>query len=90
MKKVHTFDSFLNESFHGPDGKPIGVDRNHMPITEASVEFIDKGDKEKMISIKDKGTYLVLAQADFLGKQVEFIVNKEQIADLVKILEKMK
>jgi hypothetical protein len=26
--------SLIKESFHGPDGKPIGVDRNHMPVTK--------------------------------------------------------
>ena len=33
MKNIPEFDSFVNESFHMPDGTPIGVDRLHRPIT---------------------------------------------------------
>jgi len=31
---VKTYENFLNESFHGPDGKPIGVDHLHRPVSD--------------------------------------------------------
>jgi hypothetical protein len=35
----------MNESFHGPDGKPIGVDSKHMPIKKLTESEISS-DKE--------------------------------------------
>jgi len=32
MNNFKKFNDFLNESFHSPDGKPIGVDRWHRPV----------------------------------------------------------
>jgi hypothetical protein len=31
----------IKESFHGPDGKPIGVDKNHMPVSDSKPKVGD-------------------------------------------------
>ncbi len=90
MENIKSFEDFLNESFRTPEGEPIGVDSAHRPIVnEASAEFIDKGNKDKEIAVMDKKDYVVIYQKDFLGKNVELVVNKDQIADLCKVLQKM-
>jgi hypothetical protein len=33
----------LGESFHMPDGTPIGVDHNHMPVVKEDHESTDEG-----------------------------------------------
>ena len=33
MKHIPTFEQFVNESFHMPDGTPIGVDHMHRPVS---------------------------------------------------------
>lgn len=33
----------LGESFHSPDGTPIGVDHNHMPVVTEDHEGTDEG-----------------------------------------------
>ena len=33
MKHIKEYREFVNESFHMPDGTPIGVDHLHRPIT---------------------------------------------------------
>jgi hypothetical protein len=44
MENIKNFNTFVNESFHMPDGTPIAVDHMHRPITgpikEASDEMI--------------------------------------------------
>jgi hypothetical protein len=58
MKHIQLFEQFIAESFHMPDGTPIGVDKNHEPITEAketvewkgssyTVDFIKTGSSSK-------------------------------------------
>jgi hypothetical protein len=40
MKNIQTFESFLNESFHAPDGTPIGVDQMHRPIAANEAKLV--------------------------------------------------
>ena len=34
--------SIVNESFHMPDGTPIDVDKNHMPVSESNISDLQK------------------------------------------------
>jgi hypothetical protein len=53
---IPTFDEFLNESFHTPDGTPIGVDHMHRPIStnEAEVNELLKVEMAKVEEFVDK------------------------------------
>jgi hypothetical protein len=55
-----------------------------------NVAFIDKNDNDARIAIIDKKQYVVLTQLDFEKQNVNFYVNKDQIDQLCKILQKMK
>ena len=57
-------------------------------LNEGAIEYIDKNDKEKMISVFDKPGYLVLKQTDFSNNQSNFIISKDQIKDLIAVLNK--
>jgi hypothetical protein len=65
MKHIHAFESFLNESFHKPDGTPIGVDKNHQPITEAQKSWT----RDEVIALLHK--YRKMAHA--VGSQNPFL-----------------
>jgi hypothetical protein len=41
MNHIPNFEEFINESFHMPDGTPIGVDKNHQPIKRATGLVLD-------------------------------------------------
>jgi hypothetical protein len=45
MNHILNFAEFLNESFHMPDGTPIGVDRYHRPIAGPTVGLLAEGAK---------------------------------------------
>lgn len=60
-------------------------------INEAEVlTVIDKGDKEREIRIIASSGYVTLTQKDFDGNILRFIVNNDQINDVVKALNKVK
>lgn len=59
-------------------------------LNEANLEFIDKNDKDAKIAIINKSSYVVLNQLDLDGQNVNFYINKNQIDELCKILQKMK
>ena len=53
---MKTFKEFINESFHMPDGTPIGVDHRHRPITK----LVEQNDDTVTLNVKienvDKST----------------------------------
>lgn len=59
-------------------------------LNEANLEFINKNDKDTKIAIINKSSYVVLNQLDLEGQNVDFYINKNQIDELCKILQKMK
>jgi hypothetical protein len=60
-------------------------------LNEANVEYINKDNEDKKIAIQSNNHYVKLMQMPFIGKtQVEFIIDKDQIDELCKILKKMK
>ena len=60
-------------------------------LNEANVEYLNKEDGEKMIAVKNEQWYVKLMQKDFLSnKQLAFLIDKDQIDELCKILQKMK
>jgi hypothetical protein len=57
MKHIKLFNEFLNESFHMPDGTPIGVDRLHRPIAyRPNIEESAMGDVYVMAGEADSFT----------------------------------
>jgi len=60
-------------------------------LNEANVEYINKEDADRKIVIQSNNNYVKLMQMPFIGKtQVDFIIDKDQIDELCKILQKMK
>ena len=61
-------------------------------IDEAnSTEWINKGDKDSWIKITDKGSYVILEQNDGVNpRAISFLIEKTQIDEVVKILQKLK
>lgn len=59
-------------------------------LNESNLEFIDKNDDEKKITIVNKKNYVVLTQFDLSKQNIDFYINKDQIDELCKILQKMK
>lgn len=51
---------------------------------------IDKGDRESEIRITTSPGYVTLTQKDFDGNVLRFIVNNDQINEVVKALNKVK
>jgi hypothetical protein len=62
----------LNESFHNPDGTPIGVDRYHRPIVQETDE-LKRGDKITWIAPPKEVARLVRvmtgAKGEYLGRE---------------------
>jgi hypothetical protein len=59
-------------------------------MNESSVEHINKEDNDKHIQVIDKKMYVILNQTNFEGKGISFLIDKDQIDDLCKTLQKMK
>lgn len=51
MKYIPTFKQFINESFHDKNGKPIGVDGQHRPISR--VDEAEKLTQEHLEQVKN-------------------------------------
>jgi hypothetical protein len=62
----------LNESFHNPDGTPIGVDRYHRPIVKET-DDLKRGDKIVWIAPPKEVSRLVRvmtgAKGEYLGRE---------------------
>jgi hypothetical protein len=59
-------------------------------MNESSVEHINKEDSDKHIQVIDKKMYVILNQTNLEGKGNSFLIDKDQIDDLCKTLQKMK
>jgi len=59
-------------------------------LNESDVQHLNKDDKDKHIQIIDKKMYVLLNQTNFENKGISFLIDKDQIDDLCKILQKMK
>ncbi len=70
MKHIPQFEDFLNESFHMPDGTPIGVDKNHQPVTGRPITESQKSwTRDEVIAILHK--YRKMAHA--VGSQNPYL-----------------
>lgn len=88
----HTARGYLNEALKYVKEKCYECYESscNESLNEANLEFIDKNDKDAKIAIINKSSYVVLNQLDLDGKNVDFYINKNQIDELCKILQKMK
>jgi hypothetical protein len=69
MKHIHTFNQFLNESFHMPDGTPIGVDYMHRPVVyRPNIDESKIGEIHIMAQESDSFTAFRKAFMDEYGK----------------------
>ena len=59
-------------------------------LNESDVQHLNKDDKDKHIQVIDKKTYILLNQINFENKGISFLIDKDQIDELCKILQKMK
>jgi hypothetical protein len=59
-------------------------------LNESDVQHLNKDDKDKHIQIIDKKMYVLLNQTNFENKGISFLIDKDQIDELCKILQKMK
>lgn len=89
MKNIPNFEEFINESFHSPDGTPIGVDGNHNPIKRSMGLVLDekltKDEKEYIADIEDyiddievkglKGAMKKRAEG-MIGRNLEWLINR--------------
>ena len=79
---MNTLSKHINEAFTDTD---LVVATN-----EALIEYISKDDKDAKIAVINKQQYVVLTQLNLEKQNVDFYVNKDQIDELCKILQKMK
>jgi hypothetical protein len=86
-KCYECYESKCNESLDESKSYRNDEDKE---VNESNLEFIDKNDDEKKITIINKKNYVVLTQFDLSRQNIDFYVNKDQIDDLCKILQKMK
>lgn len=56
MKNIESFSEFINESFHTPDGIPIGLDHSHRPISKVTEDESSEVTLNVKISRLDKST----------------------------------
>lgn len=59
-------------------------------LNESDVQHLNKDDKDKHIQVIDKKMYVLLNQTNFENKGISFLIDKDQIDELCKILQKMK
>jgi hypothetical protein len=59
-------------------------------LNESDVQHLNKDDKDKHIQVIDKKMYVLLNQINFENKGISFLIDKDQIDELCKILQKMK
>ncbi len=60
-------------------------------IVKEAVEYVDKDSPESKIVVRGFGNYITLMQTDFDDKKTTtFVVGTEQIAELIKVLNKFK
>ena len=59
-------------------------------LNESNVQHLNKDDKDKHIQVIDKKMYVLLNQTNFENKGISFLIDKDQIDELCKILQKMK
>jgi hypothetical protein len=88
-KKKRDLEDALNQAVELKDVNAELVEENF--LDEANVEYIDKDNVDKKIAIQSNNNYVKLIQMPFIGKtQVEFLIDKDQIDELCKTLQKMK
>ena len=64
---------------------------NESFVNEANVEYISKDDKHAKIAVFNEKSYVSLSQMNWDdNEKITFIVSKDQIDELCKILQKMK
>ena len=57
-------------------------------LNESDVQHLNKDDKDKHIQVIDKKMYVLLNQTNFENKGISFLIDKDQIDELCKILQK--
>lgn len=88
----HTAKGYINEALKFIKEKCYETyeSKCNESLYEANLEFINKNDKDTKITIINKSYYVVLNQLDLDSQNVDFYINKDQIDELCKILQKMK
>ena len=79
---MNTLSNHINEAFTDA--------AQEVTIDESLIEYISKDDKDAKIAVINKQQYVVLTQLNLEKQNVDFYVNKDQIDELCKILQKMK
>ena len=88
---IKNYNEYLNECFHGLDGKPVGVNKNHEPITitENYGHELDKLQKAFDAVVKSMGGSSVITNGP-IDVWIDFGIRNQFCDDNGTLLKPLK